>query len=742
MNALREVLEKLLDRTSHVALRRERWLWASLFGLSLVIALGLLAERTRSRAELSAVERSLLDVALQRDAGAGADTSPVTVVLVDDRTLAEMKLRWPLPRKAWADLVRTVSSYDPAALVLSAWFEGPEDSVSRNLVDEATERLRHAGLASDANGAAVVATLDLLATEFDGDRQMSQAIAEAGNVVLGFTCQESASKSGTEILARVKRHPAGSNQSVRFECRGPSGNFPALAGASAGQGTLELLRDPDERSRRYPYLAGWQGSRVPSLALEAVRIGRPDAHDAVLQRVAGIDGAAPILRAVPPGTFTVLSLVDIMKAGPGHEGLARALQGRIVMVGVSAQGTEDFELSSLDQPTPGTFMHANAVIDLLQDRTVQTGGPAALWGLLCGGLLLLAMYFGTVGIQRLPVQVAIAVVAVGLWSGLASWRLSSGDAIPLTPVWFGIGGWLVLHLAMAGRRVNRSRNAYRAAKQRMEGELAVGREIQDSLLPPVHAVLEACPRLDAHAVVRPAREVGGDLYDIFALEDGRVCLSVGDVSDKGVPAALFMAVTTTLIRSMARLDPSPASIAQRVNDELSRNNDGSMFVTLFLAVLDMDAGTLTYTSAGHNPPYLRRDGEWIALRQRHGPVIGAMDGLDYGETEIAMAAGNLLVAYTDGVTEATDPDQALYGEDRLEAVLAKIPAPGDADGRDGDGPDTDDADGAVADGADAGCASAVVARILEDVERFESGAPQADDVTVLALRYSATAGSS
>lgn len=718
MKLLGRLLARLLGTASDAAWRRERRLWIVLFGVSFALALALLADRARTGAELSSLDRSLLDLALQRSADTSGDTSAVTVVLVDDATLADMGLRWPLPRKVWADFVRATSAYDPAALVLSAWFEAPEDNASRILATEAIARLRQAGLTGDDNGAATVRQLERLAIEFDGDRQLSDAIARAGDVVLGIACLPAVPSLSSPAPPGVRVHPAEPGQRPRLACRAVSGNHQPLAEAAAGQGTLALLQDPDDHSRRYPYLATWQGAWVPSLALEAVRVGRPDAHDAALRQVTRLDGAAPILRAAPPEAFTRLRFGDVLQAEPGHSGLAKALTGRIVIVGVNARGTEDYELSALDRATPGTFIHANAIVDLLGQRHLQTQGPAALWGLLCGGFLLMALYLGTRGIRRLLRQVAIAVAAAGLWSGLAIWRMSHGDVIAVAPVWLGIAGWLLLHVALAGRRVNRSRNAYRAAKQRMKGELAVGREIQDSLLPPLDAVLEACPRLDAHAVVQPAREIGGDLYDLFPLEDGRVCLSVGDVSDKGVPAALFMAVATTLIRSMARLDPHPASITRRVNDELSRNNEGSMFVTLFLAVLDMDAGTLTYTSAGHNPPYLREGGEWTALRDRHGPVLGAMAELEYGESVVPMKAENMLLVYTDGVTEATDPDDELYGDARLEAVLAAVPADDDDD--------TDDD------------ASAVVARVLADVEGFESGATQADDITVLAVRYTAT----
>lgn len=702
------------DPTNDEISPRERWLWIALFAASFAVALALLVNQMRSGSERGSLDRDLLDLALQRGASTDVDTSAVTVILVDDVSLSDRELRWPLPRAVWAEFVDTVSTYEPAALVLTAWFEVPETNEASILAEDVIDRVQLSGLDTDDRGSRLMKYLQRAAGDLDGDRRLFNAISQAGTVVLGHACLQV-----QPWIAPPEpwiSHSITAGLDPRLTCRAVSGNHPAVGGAAAGEGMLNLLHDSDDRWRRYPYLAAWQGKWVPSLALEAMRVSRPDEYQAALHRVATIDGAAPILRAIPPEAFEQLRFSDILLAEPGHPAITRAVAGRIVVVGVSAQGTEDFALGALDRPMPGTFVHANAIVDLLGQRYLQSHGSAALWGLVGGVLLLLALYLGTLRIRQLLPQIAIAVVAAGLWLGVASWRMSHGDVIAVMPVWLGIGGWLVLRTSLAGWRTNRSRKAYRAAKQRMEGELAVGREIQESLLPPLGAVLEARPDLDAHAVVRPAREVGGDLYDLFALDDGRICLCVGDVTDKGVPAALFMAATMTLIESLARLESSPASIARRINDELSRNNDGAMFVTLFLAVLDTEAGTLTYTNAGHNPPYLRTGAEWTPLGDLHGPVLGAMEELDYAETEVAMAAGDLLVAYTDGVTEAMDSSDALYGDDRLVAALAE--STGDED------------------------APAMVEHILADVARFEDGATQADDITVLVVRYSSTASPS
>ncbi len=225
------------------------------------------------------------------------------------------------------------------------------------------------------------------------------------------------------------------------------------------------------------------------------------------------------------------------------------------------------------------------------------------------------------------------------------------------------------------RRLRESRLA--ADNRRMVDELAIGREIQLSMLPDGAPEFPMHDEFTVRALLEPAREVGGDFYDFFLIDDRHLCVCVGDVSDKGVPAALFMAVTKTLIVSRGSNDTCPASILRHVNDELCRRNDQSMFVTIFIGVLDTQTGTLRFSNAGHNPPIVRRaDGNLDVLDPRHGPVAGVVEGFDYRSDEAVLHPGDQLVMYTDGVTEAMDPDNVAFGDDRLLAVLGgPVPDP-------------------------------------------------------------------
>lgn len=209
-----------------------------------------------------------------------------------------------------------------------------------------------------------------------------------------------------------------------------------------------------------------------------------------------------------------------------------------------------------------------------------------------------------------------------------------------------------------------------AAKQRIESELSIAREIQMSTLPKIFPPLPDLPELAMYAMIEPAREVGGDLYDFYPAGPRRFCFTVGDVSGKGVPASLFMAVSKTLLKAAAEGQSPPEEVLRRVNDALSDNNEKAMFITVFFAALDLGTGELEYANGGHNPPLLlRRDGSVETLDEGLGPVVGALRGMRYGRGRTRLVPGDRLLLYTDGVTEATAPEGSMFGEERLFAAL-------------------------------------------------------------------------
>jgi len=248
-----------------------------------------------------------------------------------------------------------------------------------------------------------------------------------------------------------------------------------------------------------------------------------------------------------------------------------------------------------------------------------------------------------------------------------------------------------------------------AQKARMQEELNVGRDIQMSMVPQTFPPFPNRDEFSIYAVLQPAREVGGDFYDFFFLDENRLCICVGDVSGKGVPAALFMAITRTLVKARAIDDISTASIITRVNDELSRDNKKYMFVTVFACILNLISGELTYTNAGHNPSFIRRkEGSIDRLDSLHGPVLGASPELAYKEDKAQLDKEDLLFIYTDGVTEARNLEKEFFQEERLSKLLAS---------------------------SEYNSAKDAVESIASEVRQFQGDAEQFDDITAVAVKY-------
>ena len=246
-----------------------------------------------------------------------------------------------------------------------------------------------------------------------------------------------------------------------------------------------------------------------------------------------------------------------------------------------------------------------------------------------------------------------------------------------------------------------------AAREAVESELRVARSIQASLLPRVFPPYPDREEFDLHALNISAKEVAGDFFDYFFVNKDVLAIVMADVSGKGVPAALFMAVTRTLIKNLATSDLPPRDVIIRANRILLEDNDRGMFVTLFLGYYDTRTGELTYVNAGHNPPYrVSASGALECFGKASGPPLGVFDLLSYEEQRITLDIGELLVLYTDGVTEAQAPNGEMLEEEGLEELLkANASQP----------------------------VGKVCAVIVERVEEFQEGILH-DDVTILALR--------
>jgi serine phosphatase RsbU (regulator of sigma subunit) len=241
-------------------------------------------------------------------------------------------------------------------------------------------------------------------------------------------------------------------------------------------------------------------------------------------------------------------------------------------------------------------------------------------------------------------------------------------------------------------------------------ELEVASSIQKSIVPRQFPAFPERKDFDIHAAMTPAKEVGGDFFDFFLIDAERMGFVIGDVSGKGVPAALFMAVSRTLLKATALRGLPPEQCIEQVNRMLASESISNMFVTVFYGILNTRTGEVAYCNGGHNPPYiLRRDGRIEAMEMTGGLVLGVFGKASYKAKQIMLQAGDGLFLYTDGITEAMDGDNNEFTESRLEACLKRLHSSGLED---------------------------VIQGVVSEVKTFAAGAPQADDMTMLALRYS------
>ncbi len=247
-----------------------------------------------------------------------------------------------------------------------------------------------------------------------------------------------------------------------------------------------------------------------------------------------------------------------------------------------------------------------------------------------------------------------------------------------------------------------------AEKERVATELHMANQIQESMLPGIFPPFPDRKEFDIYATMQPAKEVGGDFYDFFLIDDDHLCLVMADVSGKGIPAALFMMASKIIIQSCAMLGKSAAEILKKTNEAICSNNKMEMFVTVWLGILEISTGKLTAANAGHEYPYLKKGVHFELYRDKHGFVIGALDSAAYREYTIELQPGDAVFVYTDGVPEANDAAGQLFGTDRLLQALNRDP--------------------------NASCRD-LLGSVKAAVDEFVQDAPQFDDTTMLALKY-------
>ena len=253
-----------------------------------------------------------------------------------------------------------------------------------------------------------------------------------------------------------------------------------------------------------------------------------------------------------------------------------------------------------------------------------------------------------------------------------------------------------------------------AEKERIGAELNVATQIQADMLPRIFPPFPEMKEIDLYATMKPAKEVGGDFYDFFLVDDDHICLVMADVSGKGVPAALFMVIAKTLIKNQAQLGKSPSEILANVNDQLCEGNEAELFVTVWLAIVEVSTGRGIAANAGHEHPAIcRKGGQYELAVYRHSPAVATMEGLRFREHSFELHPGDRLFVYTDGVAEATNASNELFGTDRMLAVLNKNPNASPLE---------------------------LLQNVKQGINEFVADAPQFDDITMLSFAYEGNEG--
>ena len=494
--------------------------------------------------------------------------------------------------------------------------------------------------------------------------------------------------------------------------------IPELDDVALGSGLINAPPDEDGVIRGVPLVQRAGGRPRLGFALEIAR----NALDA--ERVEATPSSVKVAQQTIPidrhgrmrihfGEFPEHDVVSAARLLLNDEELPKDLfAGKVVLIGLSAQGTFDVAATPLASEWLGPLVQAQAVDSILRGGWLVRPAWAepAEWA--AGALLaFLALAAAVLG-KWYRITLAAIFVAVPV----ASWFAFTGAATLLDPARpLLIGGGAVAGVAMglfALARSERERLRDALVQERIstaetEGELQAARAIQLGMVPPRARLQGIDPRVDLDALLEPARSVGGDYYDAMRIGDDQIGFAIADVTGKGVPAALFMAMSKALTSAaLSRMQADPATMADAINKELLKDNTEAMGVTLLLGLLDLKTGEVSMVCAGHEDPILLSGDKATRIRLDGGPPLCAAD-LAYPLESLTLKPGEVLVLVTDGVTEAQNERNDLFGSKRLLA------------------------DGAL----HAGSATKIVEGIRHHVRNFEGEAEATDDLTVMAVRY-------
>jgi len=495
--------------------------------------------------------------------------------------------------------------------------------------------------------------------------------------------------------------------------------IPELDDVALGHGLINGRPDADGVVRSVPLVMLTGGKPRPGFAAEIARVAAgAESIEVTSSSVRIGDHIVPVDRhgrmrfhfgSFPPGR--IISAAALL--GESKDLKPDELAGKTVLIGLSAEGTSDIAATPLAAEEYGPLIQAQAV------HAILTGGwlerppwVEALEWALAALLALLALgsaSFGKAG--RILLAIVFVAMPIASWLAFANASLLFDPGRPMLVGAGAIAGVAMGLFALA--RVERERLREALVQERVlaaeaDGELQAARSIQLGMVPPRARLRNLDPRVDLDALLEPAKSIGGDYYDAMKIGDDQIGFAVADVTGKGVPAALYMAMSKALTSAaLSRMQADPAAMAAAINSELLKDNSEAMGVAILLGILDLKSGEVRMACAGHEDPLrLPGGGQAELIRLEGGPPLCVAD-YDYPLETMTLAPGQTLLLVTDGVTEAQNAEGALFGRDRISRE--GVPKDGNA--------------------------TAIVELIRDRVRSFEDGEEATDDLTVMALRY-------
>jgi adenylate cyclase len=663
-----------------------------------------------------AVQNAWFDT-LQRLAPRATGLTPVTIVEIDDRSLADLG-PWPWPRTLLARLVHSINAHTPVAIGIDIVMPDPDPlSPERALAFVDMD----------------LALMQRIAALPSNDSELATAFRAAPTVVVLADAPGAATKQlrVSPILVRdVSGQADAATQALDnlVQYPGALSSLATLNDAASGWGLISV---PDTQGiiRRVPLVASVNGTLAPAFALEMWRVALRARALRVVTSKGGIEAVGVGERLFPTerdGAVRLnfsrhdrdrfVSAVDVLAEAQVTERLQRSL----VLIGVTALAVGDYAWTPVGEKMPGVELHAQLLENMNEDaflvRPAWAPLAEAAAALLLGALLVWMTPRWSVRYATLIGAACIGALVLSAYAVFRTQRLLFDAATPAVGLLLLFATLLAMTLASATRNRKALQEVVQRQREesaRVAGEMQAAQRIQLDTLPRDDSLRDA--RIELAASMVPALEVGGDLYDFYLLDDRRLFFMLGDVSGKGLPASIFMAVSKALCKStMLRAhDADLGTLLAQTNVEVSRDNPAAFFVTVFAGVLELDSGVLDYCNAGHENPWLvrSRDGTIERLVEGDGPPLCVVDGFEYRSARVQLERGDLLLIVSDGVTEASDRAGALYGTARIEPIVHA----------------TQDAHAAM----DA---------LRRDVKAFAAGAEQSDDITVFALRWRGRSG--